>query len=263
MAEGQSAVALNHTDAPPEIRAAIAGLSDDLARAAGTNLAGLILYGGLARGRYRPGKSDINLVVLLNDTSTAALDQIAPVLRAAWRAWRVEPFIIKPTEASRLSVTFPTKLLDIARHHIVLAGVNPFADIQVSREQIRLRIEQSLRNSELRLRRRYLSIFDDRSSLATTLAETAASLKVEFAAMLQLAGDAPSLTVGLLPDEPSESTSAAVLQAAAEAFDLDRDTLARIAALRRDADPPDDLPALYNRTLAAIARAAEIISNME
>ena len=123
----------------------------------------------------------------------------------------------------------------------------------MSREQIRLRIEQSLRNTELRLRRRYLSIFDDRSSLATTLADTAASLKVEFAAMLQLVHQ----------EVPSESTSAAVLQAAADAFDLDRDTLARIAALRREADPSDDLPALYNRTLAAIARAAEIVSNME
>jgi predicted nucleotidyltransferase len=253
MAEMQSAVSLNHTDAPPEIRAAIAGLSDDLAHAAGTNLAGLILYGGLARGRYRPGKSDINLVVLLNDTSTAALDKIAPILRAAWRAWRVEPFIIKPTEASRLSVTFPTKLLDIARHHIVLAGANPFADMQISREQIRLRIEQSLRNTELRLRRRYLSIFDDRASLATTLADAAASLKIEFAALLQLVNQ----------DVPSESTSAAVLQAAANAFDLDREALARIAALRREADPSDDLPALYNRTLAVIARAAEIVSTME
>jgi len=253
MAERQSAVSLDHTDAPPEIRAAIARLSDDLAHAAGTNLVGLILYGGLARGRYRPGKSDINLVVLLNDTSTAALDLVAPLLRAAWRAWRVEPFIIKPAEAARLSVTFPTKLLDISQHHIVLVGANPFADIQVSREQVRLRIEQSLRNSELRLRRRYLSIFDDRSSLATTLADTAASLKVEFAALLQLVNQ----------DMPSESTSAAVLQVAAEAFDLDRETLARIAALRREADPSDDLPGLYNRTLAAIARAAEIVSTME
>lgn len=253
MAERQAAVSLDHLDAPPEIRAAIAQLSDDLAGAAGTNLAGLVLYGGLARGRYRPGKSDINLVVLLNDTSTAALDRIAPLLRAAWRAWRVEPFIIKPAEATRLSVTFPTKLLDISRHHLVLAGDDPFANIQVSRDQVRLRIEQSLRNTELRLRRRYLSIFDDPASLAMTLADTAASLKVEFAGMLQLVNQ----------EAPSESTSAAVLQAAASTFDLDRETLARIAALRREADPADDLPALYNRTLAAITHAAEIISNME
>ena len=46
-------------------------------------------------------------------------------------------------------------------------GADPFADVQVSREQMRLRIEQGLRNSELRLRRRYLSIFDDAPSVAT------------------------------------------------------------------------------------------------
>lgn len=253
MAELQSAVSLDHLDAPPEIRTALARLRDDLTQAAGDNLAGLILYGGLARGRYRPGKSDINLVVLLNDTTTRSLDQIAPLLRAAWRALRVEPFIVKPEEATQLSVTFPTKLLDIARHHMVLAGVNPFANVQVSREQVRVRIEQSLRNTELRMRRRYLSIFDDRSSLAAALADVAASLKVEFAALLQLAGK----------DAPSESTSAAVLQTAAITFDLDHEALARIAALRREADPFDDLSALYNRTLTVIARAAEIVSTME
>ena len=253
MAEMPSAVSLDHTDAPPEVRAAVTRLRDDLEQAAGANLAGLILYGGLARGRYRAGKSDINLVVLLNDTSAAALAQVAPALRAAWRAWRVEPFIIKPTEAARLSVTFPTKLLDIARHHIVLAGSDPFTDLQVPREQVRLRIEQSLRNTELRLRRRYVSIFDDPPSLATALADAAASLKVEFAAMLQLVHH----------DAPSEATSAAVLRAAADAFELDRETLARIAALRREVDPADDLPALYDRTLATVARAAEIVSTME
>lgn len=253
MAESMSAVSLDHLDAPPEIRAALAQLRNDLTQAAGTNLTSLILYGGLARGRYRPGKSDINLVVLLNDTSTAALNQVAPALRAAWRAWRVEPFVLKPAEVARLSVTFPTKLLDIARHHVVLAGADPFTDVQVSREQVRLRVEQGLRNSEMRLRRRYLSIFDDAPSLAQTLADVAASLKVEFAAMLQLVHQ----------EVPSEATSAAVLEAAAVAFDLDRETFARIAALRREADPADDLPALYNRTLAAIARAAEIVSNLE
>ena len=135
----------------------------------------------------------------------------------------------------------------------MLAGADPFADIQASREQLRLRVEQGLRNSELRLRRRYLSIFDDTPALAATLADVAASLKIDFAAMLQLVHQ----------DMPSEATSAAVLQAAAAAFELDREALARVAALRRDADPEGDLPALYNRTLATIARAAEIVSMME
>ena len=139
--------ALEGLDAPDEIRARISELCEELAQAAGANLRGLILYGGLARGRYRPGKSDINLVVLIKDASTESLSAIAPVLRAAWRAVRVEPFIIKSSEAERLAETFPTKLLDIQTHHIVLMGEDPFSGIDVSRKLIRLRIEQSLTNS--------------------------------------------------------------------------------------------------------------------
>jgi hypothetical protein len=255
MADTTGAVSdsLDGLAAPQEIRAAISKLAEDLAGAAGANLTGLILYGGLARGRYRTGKSDINVVVLLADTSTESLTLIAPILRAAWRAVRVEPFIVKVTEVPRLAEVFPTKVLDIQTYRIVLRGEDPFARIVVSREQIRLRVEQGLCNLALRLRRRYISIFDDSRSLATTLADAAVAFKVELAALLQLAGK----------DEPSESTSAAVLESAAVAFDLDREALSRMAALRRDASLPEDLAGLYDRVLTAISRAAEIVSRME
>ena len=255
MADTKSAVSgsLETLDAPAEIRQQISELRDGLAREAGENLRGLMLYGSLARGRYRPGKSDINMVVLLADTSTESLRAIASILRQAWRAIRVEPFILKASEARRLAETFPTKLLDIQTHNITLMGENPFAGIDVSRKLLRLRIEQGLTNLALRLRRRYISIFDDPRSLAVTLADAAVSLKVELAALLQLAGKV----------EPSESTSAAVLEVAAAEFDLDREALLQMAALRRDGNPPEDLPALYNRALAAIARAAEIVSSIE
>lgn len=239
--------------APAEIRNTVSMLADELARAAGANLAGLILYGGLARGRYRTGKSDINLVVVLRDTSTESLATIAPILRAAWRAVRVEPFIVKVSEVPRLAEVFPTKVLDIQAHRVVLMGEDPFAGIEVSREQVRVRVEQGLCNLALRLRRRYLSIFDDPRSLASTLADAAVPLKIELAAMLQLSGK----------DEPSESTSAAVLEAAAVEFDLDREALSRMAAQRRDSNLPEDLTRLYDRVLTVIARATEIVSSME
>src|SRR5215211_4227575 len=107
---------------PQDVRSAIERLRDDISSAAGPNLAGLILYGSLARGRYRPGKSDINVVVLLTDTSTPSLAAIAPALRAGWRAVRVEPFILDLSEVQSMTDAFPTKLLDIQEHHILLMG---------------------------------------------------------------------------------------------------------------------------------------------
>ena len=253
MADTHAADLIQRLGAPAEIRDAVSKLVDDLTRAAGKNLKGLILYGGLARGRYRHGKSDINLVVVLGDASAESLAVIAPVLRAAWRAVRIEPFIVQVSDVPRLAAVFPTKVLDIQSHRVVLMGEDPFAGVEVSREQIRLRVEQGLSNLALRLRRRYISIFDDPRSMASALADAAVPFKVELAAMLRLVGK----------DEPSESTSAAVLEFAAMTFDLDRDALSLMAGLRRDGSLPENLPAFYDRVLASISRAAEIVSNME
>lgn len=236
----------------PEARSALERLGEDISIAAGTNLTGLILYGSLARGRYRPGKSDVNIVVLLGDTTTESLAAIAPALRAAWRALRVEPFILKLSEIESMADVFPTKLLDIQAHHIVLIGEDPFVGLEVKPEHLRLRIEQELRNIALRMRRRFVSIFDNPAALAIALTDVAVSLKVELGALLRLAGK----------DEPAENTSAAVLQAAAAAFGLDRDALARVAAMRRDDNQADDLPELYNRVLSSVTRAAEIADQM-
>jgi predicted nucleotidyltransferase len=235
------------------LRRALERFREDITSAAGENLSGLVLYGSLARGRHRPGRSDVNVVVLLVDTSTESLAAIAPALRAAWRSVQLEPFILKPSEIQSMSDAFPTKLLDIQDHHILLMGENPFAELKVDREHIRLRVEQELRNIALRMRRRYVSIFDDPTLLQAALANVAVSLKVELAALMRLAGK----------DLPSESTSAAVLDAAAVEFSLDRDALARVAAMRRDSSLADDLPALYNRVLISITRAVEIADQME
>jgi hypothetical protein len=69
--------------APAAVVAALDRLKDELTLAAGQNLAGLILYGGLARGRYRPGKSDVNVIVLLHDASACDVRPADPRRRSA------------------------------------------------------------------------------------------------------------------------------------------------------------------------------------
>src|SRR5262245_54920184 len=82
--------------APPDVQARLRELCDELDRAVGPKLAGVILYGGVARGRYRPGASDVNLLILLNDVSAETLAAVAGPLRSAWRAVRVEPLVTTP-----------------------------------------------------------------------------------------------------------------------------------------------------------------------
>jgi hypothetical protein len=233
--------------APPAIATALQQLKEELTRAAGANLAGLILYGGLARGRFRAGQSDVNVVVLLNDASAGALAAIAPALRTARRAAAVDPMILTPGELPAAALAFPTKFLDIKEHHVVLAGTDSFAALDVPREAIRRRAAQQLRNMALRLRRRYLAITDDREAQATTLAGTARPLALEAAALLRLAGK----------HVPEEDRTAAIFAAAATAFDLDNEALARLAELRQQPGTKDDMAALYGKVLAIVTRLAD------
>lgn len=239
--------------APATIAAALRRLNDDLERAAGQNLAGLILYGGLARGRYRPGQSDVNVVVLLHDASAAGLAAIAPALQTAWRAAGVEPLLLTPAEVPRATDAFPTKFLDIKNHHVVLAGVNPFAQLEVTREEIQRRAEQELRNLLLRLRRRYIAAGNDPVMLWRALARAARPFALELEALLHLAGKRV----------PADDRTAAVFESAAAAFGIDHETLARLAELRQKSRPDGDVAVLYRGILEAVGRAADVAVRMK
>ena len=104
--------------------------------------------------------------MLLNDASPSALVAIAPALRQAKRAAAVETLIMTPAEVPRAADAFPTKFLDIRDYHVVLFGIDPFTNLEVTREQIRLRTEQEMRNMLLRLRRRYIDVGGDPALLS-------------------------------------------------------------------------------------------------
>ena len=234
---------------PASVLAVLESLKADLRAAAGENLAGLILYGGLARGRYRPGKSDVNVVVVLREASMETLAAIAPGLKKAWRAVAVEPLVLTLNEASRAAEVFPTKFLDIKSHHVVLFGENPFVGIEVSPEHVRLRIEQELRNLLMRLRRRFLATFDDSTMLGRAVTDSVRPLALELAALLQLAGHAPL----------ADDRSVTIFDAAATQFGLNRELLAALAALRHDSQMPDNIDELCRGVLTTIAQVVDIV----
>ncbi len=233
--------------APPAIAAVLERLQTELARAAGNNLAGLLVYGGLARGRYRPGKSDVNVVVLLREATAEALAAIAPALRAARRSAGVLPMILTPAEVEQAAKVFPITFLDIKEHHVLLDGEDPFAELQVPREMIRLRLVQELRNRTIRLRRRLVALADDPEMLQQTLACVARPLAIDVAALLRLAGK----------EVPQEDRTSAIYQAAAGAFGIDGGALDELVQLRLDGKPTGDPLPLFGRVLRCLEQLTD------
>ena len=85
------------------------------------------------------------------------------------------------------------------------------------------------------------------------LLDAARPLALALAALLRLAGRAV----------PEADRSATIFREAAEAFDLDGESLAALAALRRDETPALGLSDLYGRVLESAVRAAEVADRME
>lgn len=236
---------LESAGVPREVAEGLATLRESLRAAAGANLHALVLYGGVARGRFRPGHSDVNVAVVLDDAGVNSLEAIAPALQAAWRSIRVEPMVLRHDEIAAAAEAFPTKFLDIRDHSQLLSGEDLFVALDVPAEQVRLRIEQALRNLAMRLRRRFVSIAGSPSEMRIALESAARPFAIELNALLEVAGK----------PTPTVDRTATIFDAAAEAFGLTASPLAQLARLRQDGGTDLDPKVLYGQVLGAIDAA--------
>lgn len=138
---------------PSAVREKLETLQKSLERTLGDDLVGLLVYGSAARGEYREGRSDIDLMVVLGEARREKLEAIANALQLARYAARIEAMILTAAEIPRAADVFPLLYDDIRREHILLAGKDPFSELAISDRHRRLRIEQELREAQIRLRR--------------------------------------------------------------------------------------------------------------
>lgn len=234
--------------APPTVRATLQTLRTELVARAGENLSSLLLFGGLARGRYRPGRSDVNLLLLLLSDDVAALRPLAVPLHDAWRAVRVEPLILAQADLPAAARVFPTKFLEMQAHHLRLHGSDPLATLQIPPDELRRRVEQELRNLGARLRRECLSRLESPEELIRLLAEAARPLAISLRTLLHLAGE----------PLPRAEITAELYTLAARRFGLDGMALARLADLRQDGTEPADPVALLDDLLRIVRHTAEL-----
>jgi predicted nucleotidyltransferase len=212
----------------PELERRLDRLVQRLRETGGGNLLGIALYGSLVKGRYTPGVSDINVLVVLADAGLAALLPLAPVLTEALRESLVVPFLVTPVDLRDSAVLFPLKVLDIQRSHRVLAGDVHLADVRVEPTALRLRALQELKNLELRLRLQVVERGADPDVMWRALTHSLPKLAVTLETLLRARGlDVPA-------DRPG------VLRVAGRELGIEAQRMERIAALRRVDPRPDD-----------------------
>jgi len=132
---------------PADYQAAVEKISTQLPALLGENLYSCVLYGSVVRGNVVAGVSDINILVVLNQSTPSAHAAIADCIRGKIY---IDPFIIAHKGMERSFNVFAIKFRSIKRNYKVLYGEDPIKDFSVTDEKVRFLAEQALRNLRLR-----------------------------------------------------------------------------------------------------------------
>jgi len=213
----------------------------------GDALEAVILYGSAAGGEYLPGKSNINLLVLLAKQDTELLKQYAALHKRWQKEQIVVPLFLTQAELRSSLELFPLEYLEIQEQHVLLAGRDPFPELRIDLKNLRIQCEQELRGNLLRLRQRFVE--GGASTEAITIL-----LPLSFTALM------PCLR-GLLraKERPVERSADGVLQAVEKEFGIDAAAFHDALQLKRGiiSPGPAEAPRLFDRYSAALQTLME------
>jgi hypothetical protein len=223
-----------------------------LEQALGSRLVTLVLHGSAARGDFVAGRSDINLLLILTDTSVEGLRSIGPAVYVWVKAGHPPPLIFSEQGWRASTDVFPMEIEDMRQAHHVLRGRDPFVGLETAPADLRQELEREVVGKVLQLRAEYAASGPHPKALGALLETSARTFFVLFRAVLRLRGTLP-------PQEP-----ASLIRAAAQAIGFDAGAFDWVLARLAGRKVPDlaQFDPVAERYLAAIERLATFVDEM-
>ncbi|MBX3190728.1 MAG: nucleotidyltransferase domain-containing protein [Labilithrix sp.] len=227
---------------PSGVKERLEELKKSLESALGDGLVGILVHGSVVRGEYRPGESDVDVIVVMKEATFANLESIGNALQLARYSARIEAMILTEDEIAGASDAFPLLYDEIKQRHLLLAGRDPFGAVEVHDTHRRLRIEQELREAQIRLRRAVTDAFGAREAIAGAVTRKVKQVRAPLHALLALKG------IACPPDLPS------VVAKVGETYGVET------AALRAARESPD---AAHRALVTLLAKTIDDVNAME
>ncbi len=221
---------------------------DRLESALGDKLLAVILYGSAARGDFHERSSDFNVLIELSDLELDSLAMLGDPISWWLRRRQPMPRMFSPAMIAEASDVFPIEFLDISEHHVVLFGKDPFADLEIHTDHLRIQCERELREKMMRVREAFVEARGKSRRLTRLLAESYPAFIAIFRGCLHLERR----------EIPAHNTE--VVRAFCELAGIEsRPFIELEELLDEDRDPPDP-EELFFRYYRELTRAVTTIS---
>ena len=241
--------ALSGTKLSKKEKASITTFCKDIHNIPNLGVKSIVLYGSAVRDDYRPGKSDINLLVVLEHIDLPILKRVCePIARG--RRHGIAPFLITEEDLNSSADVFPVKFLSMQESYRMLHGSDVLGDLKIAHEHIRLRCEQEIKNVLLRLRRHY--IVGGGRGLTQIMSQMVGSFLETLRVVISLKQN----NIPLRKD---------VINAAAKIFEFEAEVLQNVSDLRNSSTTLSYTEAeeLYNKFMAIVDKVAQITDQMD
>lgn len=154
----------------------------------GNGLISVILYGSAAGSDYRPGKSDLNFLIVLSEEAIDHLDRALETV-SRWRKRGVATplFMTKGYIASSLD-SYPLEFLNMQKGHVLVYGEDVLKDLSFEPGDLRLQCEREIKGKLLLLRERFLETEGKGRRVQELIAESITAFISIFRGLLHLKG---------------------------------------------------------------------------
>ncbi|MBD3335396.1 MAG: hypothetical protein GF355_07750 [Candidatus Eisenbacteria bacterium] len=207
----------------------------------------VILYGSAARGDFRPGRSDVNFLVVVEDLSPEKLRRTQSRTKD-WRRERVAtPLFLRRKLIQTSLDSYPLEFLSMMASYRVLQGEDALADLKISSDDVRLQCEREVKSKLLLLREAYVESGGSRHVMRDIVAQSLPAMTAIFQGLLYLQG------------KPWKLWRDELLTAGQEAFQLDAELFRELWKVKRQEVRPgaDRMHEIMGRYLVEMERLAD------
>ncbi len=240
-------------DLPVEARQTLRLFLSEVTVLFGTALQGVILYGSAAGSDFLPGRSNVNLLLLLSQCDPSILQQYAKTHRRWSKEGIVVPLLLSESELRASANLFPLEYCEIKEQHVLLMGRDPFPELHIDQRNLLLQCEQEVRGNLVRLRQRFVEGGGKQEAVTMLLPLSLTALLPCLRGVLRLLGlSCPRSAEALLKNLPSS-------------LGFDATVLQEIMRLKRGQISPGPLetPRLFERYVSSLESLIQKIEQLK
>ena len=236
-------------DNPKEI---FGEITDDYKGLYGDDLISIMLYGSATGKNYRPGKSDINFMIVLSENGIENLDKAFKTI-TKWQKRKVAiPLFLTRRYVETSMDVFPLEYINFKHNHLLIYGEDILKDLSFNTKDVRLQCEREIKGKLLVLRETFLESKGNATVLKDIISQSISAFLAFFAALLFLKGLEA-------PEDKRE-----LINTTSSSFGTDRNLFEKLLDIKERKIKPGnvDMMETYKQYLKEIRKLSKIVDEL-